>query len=66
MIPCVSGKRWAIFYITGGITSIGSVVPEKTSIGKYRMEAITPACFVSFATPPTSIPTDSVESMVRS
>ena len=32
--PCVSGKMLTIFCIAAGITSIGSVVPEKVSIGK--------------------------------
>ena len=62
--PCVSGKTLTIFCIAFGITSIGSVVPEKTSMGKYRIEAMTLACLVFFATPPASIPTDRVEIMV--
>ena len=33
-IPCVSGKTLTVFCIAFGITSIGSVVPEKTSMGK--------------------------------
>ncbi len=33
-IPCVSGKTLTIFCIAFGITSSGSVVPEKTSMGK--------------------------------
>ena len=32
--PCVNGKTRTIFCITGGMTSIGNVVPEKTSKGK--------------------------------
>ena len=32
--PCVSGKTLTVFCIAFGITSIGSVVPEKTSMGK--------------------------------
>ena len=32
--PCVSGKMLTIFCIAAGITSLGSVVPEKVSIGK--------------------------------
>ena len=32
--PCVSGKTLTIFCIAFGITSIGSVVPEKISMGK--------------------------------
>ena len=34
VIPCVSGKKLTILCITGGMTSTGSVVPEKMSIGK--------------------------------
>lgn len=33
-IPCVSGKTRTIFYVAVGMTSIGSVVPEKISMGK--------------------------------
>ena len=32
--PCVSGKILTIFCIAFGMTSIGSVVPEKTGMGK--------------------------------
>lgn len=32
--PCVSGKNPTIRRITAGMTSKGSVVPEKISIGK--------------------------------
>ena len=32
--PCVSGKKPTTFCIAFGITSMGSVVPEKTSMGK--------------------------------
>ena len=32
--PCVSGKTLTIFCIAFGMTSIGSVVPEKISMGK--------------------------------
>lgn len=32
--PCVSGKTRTIFCIAIGMTSMGSVVPEKTSMGK--------------------------------
>ena len=32
--PCVSGKMLTILCIALGMTSIGSVVPEKTSMGK--------------------------------
>lgn len=32
--PCVSGKTLTIFCIAIGMTSMGSVVPEKTSMGK--------------------------------
>ena len=34
VIPCVSGKKLTSFCITGGMISMGSVVPEKTSMGK--------------------------------
>ena len=33
-IPCVSGKTRTIFCVAVGMTSIGSVVPEKISMGK--------------------------------
>ena len=39
-----------------GITSKGSVAPEKISMGKYKRQAITLAIFSFFAMPPTSIP----------
>lgn len=32
--PCVSGNTLTIFCIAVGMTSIGSVVPEKISMGK--------------------------------
>ena len=32
--PCVSGKKLTIFCMAVGMTSIGSVVPEKISMGK--------------------------------
>ena len=32
--PCVTPKKLTSFCITGGMTSMGSVVPEKTSMGK--------------------------------
>ena len=34
VIPCVNGKKLTIFCIAHGITSMGRVVPEKTSSGK--------------------------------
>lgn len=34
VIPCVSGKKLTIFCIAAGMTSRGSVVPEKISMGK--------------------------------
>jgi len=34
VMPCVNGKKLTIFCIVRGMTSMGSVVPEKTSIGK--------------------------------
>ena len=44
-IPCVNGNMLTIFCIMGGITSKGRVAPEKISIGKYKMQAITLALF---------------------
>ena len=55
-IPCVIGKTLTIFCITAGITSKGSVAPEKINIGKYKIQAITLALFEFFAIPPTIIP----------
>ena len=66
VIPWVSGNRLTIFRIAPGMTSTGSVVPENTSMGKYSSDAMTPACLVFLATPPTSIPILSVDSMVSS
>lgn len=51
-IPWVSGKSRTTLCMALGITSMGSVVPENTSMGKYRMDAMTPACLLFFATPP--------------
>ena len=34
VMPCVSGKKPTIFCIAFGMTSTGSVVPEKISMGK--------------------------------
>lgn len=65
-IPCVNGKSRTTLCMAFGITSIGSVVPENTSMGKYRMEAMTPARLLFFATPPTSMPMLRVEIMVKS
>ena len=65
-IPCVSGKRETIFCTVSGITSKGSVAPEKTSIGKYSRQAMTLAIFSFFAIPPTIIPMLNVETRVRS
>lgn len=65
-MPCVSGKTLTIFCIAGGITSKGSVVPEKISIGKYKTQAITLALFEFFATPPTIIPILNVDTIVKS
>lgn len=44
-IPCVNGNMLTIFCIMGGITSKGRVAPEKISIGRYKMQAITLALF---------------------
>lgn len=44
-IPCVIGKIRTIFCIAAGITSKGSVAPEKINIGKYKMQAMTLALF---------------------
>ena len=60
-IPCVSGKRATIFCMVSGITSKGSVAPEKTSMGKYSRQAMTLAIFSFFAIPPTIIPMLKVE-----
>ena len=65
-IPCASGKRATIFCIIPGITSKGSVAPEKISMGNYKRQAITLAIFSFFAMPPTSIPMLKVETRVRS
>lgn len=65
-IPWVSGAKLTTFCMAWGITSTGSVVPENTSMGKYSSDAMTPACLVFLATPPTSIPILSVDSMVSS
>ena len=40
-IPCVIGKILIIFCIATGITSNGSVVPEKIRIGKHKIQAMT-------------------------
>ena len=64
--PSGRGNRLTAFCMIRGMTSSGSVVPEKISIGKYSREAIIPACLEFFATPPTSIPMLKVESMVSS
>ena len=66
IMPCVSGKKLTIFCIKPGITSNGSVAPEKISIGKYKTQAITLALFEFFATPPTIIPILSVDNIVSS
>lgn len=65
-IPCVIGKTHTIFCITAGITSKGSVAPEKINIGKYRIQAITLALFEFFAIPPTIIPILRVDTIVSS
>ena len=55
-----------IFCITVGITSNGSVAPEKINMGKYKMQAITLALFEFFAIPPTIIPMLRVDTIVIS
>lgn len=66
LMPCVRGKTLTIFCIAAGMTSKGRVAPEKISIGKYNMHAITLALLEFFATPPTIIPMLSVEIIVSS
>ena len=56
LIPCVNGKMSMAFCIVVGITSYGSVAPEKMSIGKYNTLAIMPADLEFLAIPPTIIP----------
>ena len=65
-IPCVSGKKATILCIISGITSKGSLVPEKNSMGKYSRQAMTLAIFSFFAIPPTIIPMLNLEIRVRS
>ena len=49
-----------------GITSKGSVAPEKISIGKYKIQAITLALFIFLAIPPTNRPILKVDTIVKS
>ena len=49
-----------------GITSKGSVVPEKISMGKYKIQAITLALFIFLAIPPTNNPILKVDTIVKS
>ena len=65
-MPCVMGKNCTIFCIVFGITSNGKVAPEKISIGKYKIQAITLAVLAFLATPPTIIPMLKVEIIVKS
>ena len=53
-----------IFCIAAGITSNGSVVPEKISIGKYKIQAMTLALFIFLAIPPTNRPMLNVDTIV--
>ena len=49
--PCVSGKMLTIFCIAFGMTSIGSVVPEKTSMGRswcFFLHRLHPAVRIPF------------------
>ena len=65
-IPCVKGKKLTHFCITFGITSTGSVVPEKISIGKYRRLVAT---FIDFAVrhrAATRRPIENIETIVSS
>ena len=64
--PCVNGKIPIIFCMAAGMTSKGSVAPEKISIGKYRIQAATLALLVFFAIPPTNNPILKVDSIVKS
>ena len=63
-MPCVNGKIPIIFCIATGITSNGSVAPEKISMGKYKRHEITLALFIFLATPPTSKPILNVDTIV--
>ena len=65
-IPCANGRTPIIFCIITGITSKGSVAPEKISMGKYRIQAITLALFMFFAIPPTNNPILKVDTIVKS
>ena|SRR5699024_10010661 len=65
LIPCVSGRISAILCNAVGITSYGSVAPEKINIGKYKMLATILATFMLGATPPTITPMLNVESITR-
>lgn len=60
------GKTLTIFCISAGITSNGSVAPEKISIGKYKIQAITLALFEFLAIPPTIIPILRTDTIVSS
>ena len=64
-IPCVIGKTLMIFCMETGITSKGSVVPEKISMGKYKRQAITLAVFIFLAIPPTNRPMLNVDTIVQ-
>ena len=55
-----------IFCIAVGITSNGSVAPEKISIGKYKIQAMTLALFIFLAIPPTNRPMLNVDTIVSS
>ena len=48
-----------------GITSKGSVAPEKISMGKYKIQAITLALFMFLAIPPTNRPMLNVDTIVK-
>lgn len=65
LIPCVNGKKSTIFCIVFGITSYGSVAPEKISIGKYNALAIMPATLEFLAMPPTIMPMLNIETITN-
>ena len=65
-IPWVRGNTLIIFCMISGMTSKGNVAPEKMSMGKYRIQAITLALLAFLAIPPTIMPILNVERTVRS
>ena len=65
-MPCVNGKSFTTPCIASDMTSRGRVAPEKTSMGKYKMQATMLAYLASFATPPTIKPILNVNATARS